>query len=392
MLIVPNDAAARKSNRVLLVSTVPITLYHLRGFVEWLAKHGYEVHVASAPRELETFVAGWPCVVHRLPLRRRMSPFADLWAIACLTRLIWKIDPAVIHTHSPKASLLSMLAASITARRLKIYHVHGAPFETATGLSRLVLIVSERLTAYLADEVWCVSNSVLRLLTEIGVPQTKMRVPQNGSIAGVEARRSFSPDARAADRMASREKLGLGVEDILVGFVGRLSGDKGIDELRHAWASLSLANSHAYLVVVGDIDERQPISGDLESWLASGPHVFHIPHTMEPAAWFAAMDVFVLPSYREGFPVVVLEAAAMALPTVATRVTGCVDGVIDGCTGALVPVRDANALEGAIGQYLKSAALRQSHGIQARARVLADFEPTALYNDYLTHYRRTQTE
>ena len=384
----PNDAVARKSDRVLLIATVPITLYHLRGFVEWLADHGCDVHIGSAARELATFVAGWPCAVHRLPLRRRISPLADLWAVACLIRLIWRVNPAVVHTHSPKASLLGMLAASMTGRRLKIYHVHGAPFETATGLSRTVLIMSERLTAYLADEVWCVSNSVLRLLTGIGVPPAKMRVPQNGSIAGVEARRSFSPDARAPDRMRSRDELGLGADDILVGFVGRLSDDKGLDELRRAWASLAPANSHAFLVVVGDVDERQPISRESESWLASGPHVRHIPHTMEPAAWFAAMDVFVLPSYREGFPVVVLEAAAMALPTVATRVTGCVDSVVDGWTGALVPVRDVKALARALDLYLSSPALRQSHGMHARDRALADFEPTALYEDYLRHYRR----
>jgi lipopolysaccharide/colanic/teichoic acid biosynthesis glycosyltransferase len=179
------------------------------------------------------------------------------------------------------------------------------------------------------------------------------------------------PDVRAL--------LGFDEDCEVIGFVGRLVPDKGIVELVRAWEALRGEFPRLRLLLVGPFEDHDALPADVHALLHRDERVRLTGEVSDPALFYKAMDVCVLPTYREGFPIFPLEAAAMELPIVATRVAGCVDAVIDGWTGTLVPPRDAKALADALRAYLQSPELRQQHGQAARRRVLSDFRPEAMW-------------
>jgi glycosyltransferase involved in cell wall biosynthesis len=175
----------------------------------------------------------------------------------------------------------------------------------------------------------------------------------------------------------------------VVGFVGRLVREKGVVELWDAWRTLRAELPDLRLVLVGPREPHDPIPAEVARALELDPRVLLAGSDRDTPRWFRAMDVVALPSWREGFPVVPLEAAAVALPVVATEVPGCVDAVVDGVTGRLVPPRDAVALAAALRAYLVDPALRARHGSAARARVLADFDQRRIWDALHAEYVRS---
>jgi glycosyltransferase involved in cell wall biosynthesis len=188
-----------------------------------------------------------------------------------------------------------------------------------------------------------------------------------------------------------RARLGISPDAAVLGFVGRLVRDKGIAELAAAWGMLRDEFPGAHLVLVGPEEPQDPVPPGTMELLRQDPRV-HLVGPADSAPWYAAMDVLLFPSYREGFPNVPLEAAAMGLPVVATRIPGCVDAVADGETGTLVPPRDAGALAGAVRPYLASPALRSQHGRRGRERALRDFGQEAIWAALHAEYLRLLRE
>jgi glycosyltransferase involved in cell wall biosynthesis len=183
-----------------------------------------------------------------------------------------------------------------------------------------------------------------------------------------------------------RERLAIPGDALVVGFVGRLVRDKGVVELADAFARLKERFPGLHLVMAGPFEERDAVSATVRRSLESDPAVHLLGAVDDPAPIYAASDVVALPTYREGFPNVPLEAAAMGVPVVATRVEGCVDAVVDGVTGTLVPPRDASALAGALATYLDSVTLRTAHGQAARARVETSFRSERIWEALLAEY------
>ncbi|GEJ56256.1 glycosyltransferase family 4 protein [Anaeromyxobacter diazotrophicus] len=367
--------------RLLHVTTVPESLLFLTGQPGYLRGRGFEVAAVSSPGPaLERFERAEGVVVHRVPMARAITPGRDLVALVRLVLLMRRLRPDLVDAHTPKGGLLGMLAAWLAGVPVRVYHVHGLRFLTATGLARRLLRTTERLAAALATRVLCVSRSVAELAVAEGVaPPEKVSVLLGGSINGIDAAGRFrapSPEQAAAARAA----LGLPERARVLGFVGRLVREKGVVELWRAWTVLREELPDLRLVLVGPLEPQDPIPSEVVASLAGDPRVLLAGQDWDTPRYFRAMDVLALPSYREGFPVVPLEAAAMGLPVVSTRVPGCVDAVVDGVTGTLVPARDAAALTGALRAYLADPALRRRHGEAARARVLRDFAQERLWS------------
>jgi glycosyltransferase involved in cell wall biosynthesis len=370
---------------------VPMTLHFLKGQPRYMAQRlGLVTHaISSAGPDFQAFLEREPDVVaHEVEMDRRITPLRDAKALLALVRLLRRLAPAVVHTHTPKAGLLGVLAARAAGVPLVVHHIHGGVWLAARGLRRLIARWTDRLTCSLAHRVFCVSESVrAALVRERLCPARSVEVLGHGSINGVDARAEFDPDRfTAKERKAIRERLGIPAEAIVLGFVGRLTVEKGICELHAAWRRLSADHPDLRLLLVGEPDSATPLAEPLLRGLAEDPRIHMTGMTWQTPPLFAVMDVFVLPTYREGFPVALLEAAAMRLPVVATRVPGCTDAVVEGQTGMLVQPRSAAALESALRALIPDRARRSSLGSAGRERVLRDFRPEVLWEELASRY------
>ncbi len=375
--------------RLIHVTTVPLSLRFLAGQVGFMKARGYDVHVVSSPGPLLTaFGEAEGVPVHAVPMSRRIDPAGDLRSLARLVALFRDLRPDIVHAHTPKGGLLGMMAAAGARVPARIYHMRGLPLATATGTKRALLAATERVACGLASTTLCVSPSLMRTALDFGLTRpSRIRVVLGGSGNGVDAQVRFRPSAGRARGRAKRVELGIPESCEVVGFVGRLVRDKGVVELATAWSRLRAERPDAHLVLVGPAEPEDPVPPEILRALEADPRVHLLGFTEDTPALYEAFDVVALPTYREGFPNVLLEAAAMELPVIATEVDGCVDAVAPGETGVLVPARDARALGDAIAAYLADPALRRAHGLAARARVETSFEQRRLWEAIEAIYR-----
>jgi glycosyltransferase involved in cell wall biosynthesis len=342
---------------------------------------------------LDRFAARRGVPVHAVAMSRRITPRHDLQSLWGVRRVLCRLRPHVVHGHTPKGGLLAMLAAWLCRVPVRVYHLHGLPLATATGLKRRLLRRTEQLACALATQVLCVSRSLREAaLKERLCRPDKITVLLEGNIDGVEAERVFNPALLPPEsRLKVREQFGIPADALVLGFVGRVVRDKGVAELAAAWQQLRGEFPDLHLLIVGPVEPQDPIPPETAAVLRDDPRVHLAGDELELVnmpRWYGAMDLVVLPSYREGFGVVLLEAAAMGLPVVATQIPGCRDAVKDGETGTLVPPRDAPALAQVIRQYLCDPDRRCRHGQAGRARALRDFRPEAMRAALFAEYAR----
>ncbi len=372
------------------VSTVPQSLWFVSGQPAYMRKQGIHTYAVSSPGEMLTeFGRLEGCPVYGVEMPRRITPFQDIGSLGRLWRYLRGLQPQIVHAHTPKGGLLGMAAARLARVPVRIYHMHGLPLLTATGLKRRLLIATERWSCRLATEILCVSPSVRTAAINLHLcHSSKIKVLLHGSCNGVDASQQFDPERMDREvRRVTRQRFGIPADALVVGFIGRLAKAKGLVELEAAWRVLREAHSNLYLMLVGPEEPGDPPPAAVLSRFRSDRRVCFAGEDWNTPPLYRAMDVLVLPTHREGFPVVLLEAAAMALSVVATRVTGCQDAVQDGVTGTLVEPYDPDALASGIQHYLCNPLLRQRHGRAARARVLRDFTQEAMrvatYKEYV---------
>lgn len=382
--------------RLLLGITDPSSAVLIRGQLAWLRDAGWRVTLLCGPGEAVRRLAEDERVeLAEVPMAREISPRHDLASLREVVRVVRRVRPEVVNAGTAKAGLLVMMAAWLCRVPGRVYTMRGLRLETTRGLLRAVLWTVEWLTCALATRVVCVSPSLRARAVELGVVRAgKTVVIGGGSSNGVDVARFGPTPANTAEAARLRQALELPQDGPVVGFVGRLVRDKGIGELAQAWARLRDEFPRARLLLVGPAEEGDPVDPAVIAALRADPSVTWTGRVGDPAPCYLLMDLLVLPTYREGFPNVVLEASASSLPTVATRVPGCVDAVAEGRTGALVPPRDAAALAIAIGAYLRDPELRRAHGAAARERVETEFRReriwrglAALYGELAGHPR-----
>jgi glycosyltransferase involved in cell wall biosynthesis len=383
-----------KDSAVLIhVTTVPETLNFFRGQIGYMKDKGLLVHAVSSPgKSLEETASREAIPVHAVKMSRRITPMADLRALYKLCRLFLVLKPVIVHAHTPKGGLLGTLAARMARVPVVAYTMHGLPFNTATGLKRRTLIGTEAMSCRLADLVFAVSRANRRQVIALGLCSAdKIKVLGSGSCNGVDAEGRFNPYKLSPGARAQIRKI-YNIPDncLVLGFVGRIVRDKGIVELEVAWRILRRRFPHVFLLMVGDEEPQDLVPIDVMERLRVDPQVI-ITGWADPVPFYAAMDLMVLPTYREGFPVTPLEAAAMELPVVATRVDGCEEAVVHGETGLLVPVRDSTQLAAALETLIKDAPLRNRMGVAGRAMVMRKFRPEIIWESLCQEYNKLIT-
>jgi lipopolysaccharide/colanic/teichoic acid biosynthesis glycosyltransferase len=267
------------------------------------------------------------------------------------------------------------------------YTLRGLRMETATGFKRLILYLAERIACACSHRVSPVSESLRRRAIDLKlVRPEKARSLGNGS-CGVDTQR-FTPKNRATEQVAElRRSLGLKGNEIVIGFVGRFVKDKGIRELVEAFRELSASRPNLRLLLVGDFENGDPVEPEICQYIETTLEILTPGFVSDTAPYYALMDVFVLPTYREGFPGVPLEAQASAVPVITTNATGAVDSVHDGVTGLVVPVKDAKALTWAIDTMLRKPEMRLDMGHAGRKWMERDFRPEVIWQAHAKMYR-----
>lgn len=360
----------RQSTKLLLVATTPETFATiLSGQPRYIGRF-FQVSLCSSPEQLLDSVAASEQVsVYGVRMARGLTPFRDIVSIFHMLVLILKVRPDIVHSYTPKAGLVAMIAAWVARCDVRVHTFTGLVFPTATGIRRFILIWVDRLICALATTVVPESEGVRKDLVRTGITRKPLDVIGWGNIAGVDLAH-FSPRG-AADVEGRRLKYGGSAKTVFC-FVGRLNKDKGLSELYAAFKSLE---DVAVLVVVGALDETAPPEAGLLAALEKDPHVFMEGFQSDIRPFLAAADVLVLPSYREGFPNVVLQSLAMERPVIVTDVSGSNEITIDGVNGWVVPPKDVIGLRDAMKKAVDcSPDELEAMGQKGRALVAARHE------------------
>lgn len=362
------------SHRILLGVTSDVSLTLMRGFPGFLATRGWDVHVVCSPGPLLDQLRGSAGVtVHELAMKRDPSPLSDIRALIGWLRLLRAVRPGVTSVGTPKAGLLGGIAGACAGVPRRFYQLRGLRLETSRGLQRRILRSAEWLALRCADRVLAVSPSLRDSVVALHlVAADKVEVPASGSSNGVDVERFSAARFSDGEVAGLREKLGLEPSTPVVGFVGRLTVDKGLGVLSSALDLLEQRGVRIQLVVVGAVDA--PRDGDLVQRLRDrSTPVIETGHVADTAIFYRLMDILCLPTFREGFPNVVLEAAASGVPAITTDATGAIDSVVDGQTGVIVGVGSAEDLAQGLSRLAGDHELTKAMGRRAEQHVRKHF-------------------
>ncbi|HAK76711.1 MAG TPA: hypothetical protein DCM71_07330 [Runella sp.] len=378
--------------KVIHTFTVPISLCFLENQSSFWNINQYNLHVLSSEHRglLKEFGQKNSLTTFAIPFTRNKDILNSLSNVRVLYAYFREHYPTLVHGNTPKAAFLSMMAATFARVPVRVYEMHGLPLETARWPWKLFYWGIEKMTCSLATHVIAVSPSLRQsVIQKRLISAEKISVMHHGSCNGVDAKQKFNPACIDVQKVENlRKKWNLHPSQPIVGFVGRLTPDKGIQELYDAWQWVKQVVPAAKLLMVGDCDDRQPISQRLLSQLEHDASIVHINHQSDIASVYALIDFLVLPSYREGLGNVVLEAAAMGKPAVVSNVTGLKDAVDDNRTGTFCTPRSAQDLAAKMITYLQNPPLVQQHGQAAQLRVRKRFVPEDVWHAKLMLYRR----
>ena len=372
------------------VTTVPETFGFFRGQISFMKEKGFEVHAVSSPgRFLDETSRREGIPVHAVEMARRITPTTDLFSIFKLYCLFQKINPAIVHAHTPKGGLLGVIAARLARVPVIIYSMRGLPYVTQSGWKRKILVWTETVACRMADRVVTVSLATRGKAAAEGICRAaKIIVPGNGSSNGVDATGRFNPRKfPEQSRFNIREHYHIPIGSTVLGFVGRLVRDKGIIELAEAWKNLRNQHTNIYLLLIGPFEPQDPIPPHILEELEKDPRVKFTGPVDDVGPLYAAMDILTLPTYREGFPNTPLEAAAMRLPVVITDVDGCPEAVDHGVTGLVVPAKNSVALREAIEELIINPEKRKAMGAAGRKRVEEKFQPEIIWQALFVIYQ-----
>jgi glycosyltransferase involved in cell wall biosynthesis len=364
----------------------------LREQLQVMAEAGFRVTLVCSPDPaLQDIADGLGFDYRAIPMARKPDPFHDLVSLRRLARLFKQERFDLVHSSTPKAGLLTAMAGRLSRVPVRIHTYTGQPWVEMNGAGREIVKRCDWLIGKLNTHCYADSHSQSRFLVEEGViADDRITVLGAGSIAGVDLER-FDP-ARWGNDTASATRMELGVdpEAVLILFVGRVTKDKGVAELVEAFNGLiSRVDRPVELLLVGPLEpDQDPLPEGILNEIEHNPHIHAVGFTREPEKYMAAADIFCLPSYREGFGSVVIEAAAMGVPAVATSVTGLVDAVVDGKTGLLVPAKNVGELGQALLRLIDQPDLRAEMGQAARNRAIKEFDARLINGLVVDEYRR----
>lgn len=377
--------------RLLRITTVPISLkYLLRGQLSFMQSQAMEVMAVSAhgPEVASIKQEGIPHAI--IPFTRTITPLQDFLCLLRLVKLIRTFKPQIVHSHTPKAGLLGMITAWLCGVPIRLHTVAGLPLMEAKGIKRWVLRLTERLTYSCATKIYPNSNGLLKFIqAEFKTQNSKLKTIGSGSSNGIDLGYFAVTSDLKVEAIRTRERIKIKGDEFLFCFVGRMVKDKGLVELIQAFVKIHDSGKKVRLLLVGHFeDDLDPLPKEIRALINTHEGIVQAGFQPDVRPWIIASDVLVLPSYREGFPNVLLQAGALHRPCIATNINGCNEIILDGRTGWLVPAKDGIALQAAMEKVLSDPGWRAEAGNEARKFIAENFEQSYMWNEILLEYKR----
>ena len=376
--------------KLIRITTVPISLDKLiEGQLAFMKAYYEVIAVSSRGKTLEKVGIKEGVKVVPIEMTRKITPFQDLKSVWELYQFLKNEKPQIVHTHTPKAGVVGMLASYLAKVPNRLHTVAGLPLLESKGVKRSVLNFVEKLTYSCATKVYPNSVGLKEIILKNNfVHESKLKVIANGSSNGIDTS-YFTPEVFSiAEKQQLKRSLEIQKEDFVFIFVGRIVGDKGIHELIRAFSKLSKDNKQIKLLLVGSFeDELDPVHEKTKERINNNNQIISVGFQDDVRAYLAISNALVFPSYREGFPNVVMQAGAMGLPSIVSNINGCNEIIKEDINGVVIPVKSSEAIYTAMRKLIENKEYCRQLQDNARAIIVNNYEQKVVWQALLAEYK-----
>lgn len=379
-----------KKPKLIRITTVPISLDKLlSGQLRFMDTY-YEVIAVSAEEEYLKQIGDKEKVsTYHLEMSRKITPISDLMAVVKLYFFLRKEKPFIVHTHTPKAGIVGMLASKLARVPHRLHTVAGLPLLETNGFKRILLDLVEKLTYSCATKVYPNSYGLLGIITKNNYCSfAKLKVIANGSSNGIDTA-YFNPNIFSTPQNSELKiDLGISTSDFVFVFIGRLVGDKGINEMVAAFEVVNKKFPNAKLLLVGDYETYlDPLSLLTLDQIQTNNAIITVGFQNDVRPYLSISNVLVFPSYREGFPNTVMQAGAMGLPSIVSNINGCNEIIVEGENGCIIPVKNTSAIIEKMELLLSDEHYFKQIKLNARKMIVSRYEQKVVWEAILEEYR-----
>jgi len=381
--------------KLIRVTTVPLSLDKLLdGQLSYMSNYFNVTAISSDSDYLKQCALKENTGYYHLEMSRRITPIKDLISFIKLTKYLLRTKPLIVHSHTPKAGIISMMASKIANVPLRLHTVGGLPLMEASGIKQKILIFVEKLTYKCATNVYSNSAGMYDFILENNfINKDKIKMLANGSTNGIDTSYFSNSNITEATKEELKDSLRITKNDFVFVFVGRLVGDKGINELVLAFKKLLVYNTNIKLLLVGhQEDQLDPLSEATLNEINSNRKILSVGYQNDIRPYLSISNCLVLPSYREGFPNVVMQAGAMDLPSIVTNINGCNEIIIDNINGLLVKSKNCYELEKAMFKIFNNPLLYDKLKSSSRGLITSRFEQKKVWKTILDEYRELEND
>lgn len=376
-------------DKLIRITTIPISLEKLLGGqLSFMSSFFNVIAVSSDKERLEKYGKSECIDTYHLEMTRKITPLQDFKAFFNLYFFLKKNKPTIVHTHTPKAGIIGMLASYFAKVPIRLHTVAGLPLLEATGVKRIVLNFVEKLTYKCSTKVYPNSFELKKIILENKFTELdKLKVIANGSSNGIDTS-YFNPELFTNnEKQTLKTNLKIENDDFVFIFVGRIVGDKGINELIEAFNKLSIENKKIKLLLVGPFEnELDPLKKKTKVLINTNKKIISVGYQEDVRPYFSISDSLVFPSYREGFPNVVMQAGAMALPSIVSDINGCNEIIENNRNGIIIPVKDTKSILDAMIKMYSDNHFYEKLKLNSRPLIKNKYERILLWKSLLKEY------
>ncbi len=379
--------------KLIRITTVPISLDKLLGKQLTHINQFYDITAISADKlELQRVAQKYGVDDHHIEMTREISPLQDLKAVWKLYQFLRKEKPEIVHSHTPKAGIVGMMASYFAGVPHRFHTVAGLPLMEATGIKRTILNSVEALTYKFATKVYPNSYGLQEIiLKERFCSPNKLKVLGNGSSNGIDTQHFNRNQITDDTQNKLRSNLGIEFNDFVFIFVGRLVSDKGINEMTAAFKEMQSTLSNLKLLLVGPLEsELDALLPETLKEIEKNPTIITAGYQDDVRPYFAIANALVFPSYREGFPNVVLQAGAMELPSIVSNINGCNEIIAEGENGLIIPAKNVELLKDAMLKIATDKFLYNHLKLNARKKIVKNYEQSLVWEALLQEYKNAE--